>query len=216
MYVVIMGGGRVGSTLADLLTSDGHEVTVIERDKERCKKLESELNIPVICGKGTERNILESAGIENADVFVAATGSDEANLMGCILAKKYNVPKTIARVNNPENEDTFRDVGIDHVISPERSAAGYLEKYITRPKVVDLIVLGRGEAEILELVVKNKEVVGKNVEELSPTKDYIIAAIYSNDEIKIPQPNTKIKENDRLLVLAKSDAIQEVTNLFSG
>lgn len=95
MYVVIMGGGRVGSTLADLLTSDGHEVTVIERDKERCKKLESELNIPVICGKGTERNILESAGIENADVFVAATGSDEANLMGCILAKNTMFQKLL-------------------------------------------------------------------------------------------------------------------------
>jgi len=216
MYVVIMGGGRVGLTLASFLISDGHDVTLIESDESLCADAAVELDALVICGNGTDTKTLEEANIKDADVFVAATGNDEANILSCILAREYHVPKIIARVSNPDHEDAFHKVGIQHVISPERTAAGYLEKLITRPKVADLIVLGHGDAEILDMTVKNHEVVGKKIGDISPTEEYIIIAIHTNSEIKVPQPDMTLEENTKISVLVKMEAVQKVTNLFAG
>ncbi len=215
MYVVIMGGGRVGLTLANLLISDGNDVTLIENDESLCGNAAVELDALVICGNGTDTKTLEESNINNADVFVAATGNDEANLLSCILVREYNIPKIIARVSNPDHEEAFRKVGIDHVISPERTAAGYLEKLITRPKVADLIVLGSGDAEILDMTIRNKKIIGKSVGDISPTDNYIIVSIYNNGHIEIPKSDMILKEGSKVSVLVKIGAVKEVTKLFT-
>ena len=215
MYIVIMGGGRVGLTLASSLVAVGHDVTLIENDSNLCSNAASELDALVICGNGTDIKTLLEANIGDADVFVAATGNDEANLLSCILVKDYNISKVIARVSNPDHDDAFRKVGIDVVVSPELTAAGYLEKLITRPKIADLIVIGRGNAELLDLSVANSKVFGKKIGELSPTDDYIIAAIHKNGEIKIPKDGMMLKKGDRISILAKTHAIKAVTKKFT-
>lgn len=215
MYIVIMGSGRVGFNLAQLLVADGHDVTIIENDDSLCNETAVELDALIICGNGTDTKTLEEANIKNADVFVAATGYDEANLLSCILVRDYDIPKIIARVSNPDHEEAFRKVGIDAVISPERTAAGYLEKLITRPKVADLIVLGQGDAEILDMTIENKKTVGKKVGDLSPTDNYIIIALYRNGNIIIPKPDMVLEEGNKVSVLVKIDAVKQVTNLFT-
>lgn len=215
MYVVIMGGGRVGLTLANLLISDGNDVTLIENDESLCGNAAVELDALVICGNGTDTKTLEESNINNADVFVAATGNDEANLLSCILVREYNIGKIIARVSNPDHEEAFRKVGIDHVISPERTAAGYLEKLITRPKVADLIVLGSGDAEILDMTIRNKKIIGKRVGDVSPTDNYIIVSIYNNGHIEIPKSDMILNEGSKVSVLVKIGAVKEVTKLFT-
>ena len=117
MYIVIMGGGRVGFRLATSLVAVGHDVTLIENDSELCGNAAVELDALVICGNGTDIKTLLEANIGDADVFVAATGNDEANLLSCILVKDYSIPKVIARVSNPDHDDAFRKVGIDVVVS---------------------------------------------------------------------------------------------------
>jgi trk system potassium uptake protein len=215
MYIIIMGSGRVGFNLAHLLIADGHDVTIIESDDALCNETAAELDALIICGSGTDTKTLEEANIKNADVFVAATGYDEANLLSCILVREYNIPKIIARVSNPDHEEAFRKVGIDAVISPERTAAGYLEKLITRPKVADLIVLGQGHAEILDMTIENKKTIGKRVEDLSPTDNYIIIALYRNGNIIIPRPEMVLEEGNKVSVLVKIEAVKQVTNLFT-
>lgn len=215
MYIVIMGGGRVGLTLASSLVAVGHDVTLIESDESLCGNAAAELDALVICGNGTDIKTLKEAEISNANVFVAATGNDEANLLSCILVKDYNISKVIARVSNPDHDDAFRKVGIDVVVSPELTAAGYLEKLITRPKIADLIVVGRGNAELLEINVGNSKVIGKKIGELSPTDDYIIAAIHKNGEIKIPKDGMMLKDGDRISILAKTHAIKAITKKFT-
>ncbi|MDP1553781.1 MAG: TrkA family potassium uptake protein [Methanobacteriaceae archaeon] len=216
MYVVIMGGGRVGLTLANLLISDGHDVTLIENDESLCGNAAVELDALVICGNGTNTKTLEESNISDADVFVAATGNDEANLLSCILVREYNIPKIIARVSNIDHEEAFRKVGIDGVISPERTAAGYLEKLITRPKVADLIVLGHGDAEILDMTVRNKKIIGKRVGDISPTDNYIIVSIYNNGSIEIPREDMILNKGSKVSVLVKIGAVKEVTKLFTS
>ena len=215
MYVVIMGGGRVGLRLASSLVAGGTDVTLIENDASLCGNAAAELDALVICGNGTNVKTLEEANINDADVFVAATGNDEVNLLSCILVKDYNIKKIIARVSNPDHEEAFKKVGIDDVISPELTAASYLEKLITRPKIADLVVIGKGNAEILDIRVTNNKVVNKKIGELSPTDNYIIAAIYKNGEINIPKEDMILTLGDRIFVLVKNPAVKATAKLFT-
>ncbi|HMK53546.1 MAG TPA: TrkA family potassium uptake protein [Methanobacteriaceae archaeon] len=216
MYIVIMGGGRVGIHLAPSLVAAGHDVTLIENDENLCANAAGEIDALIICGNGTDIKTLEEANVADADVFVAATGNDEANLLSSILVKEYKIPKIIARVSNPDHEEAFRKVGIDMVVSPELTAVSYLEKLITRPKIVDLIVVGRGNAELLDINIQNRKVIGKKVGEVSPTKDYIIAAIYNNGDITIPHDDMILSHNDKISILVKTGSVQKVTSIFTN
>ncbi|MDD3984753.1 MAG: TrkA family potassium uptake protein [Methanobacterium sp.] len=216
MYIVIMGGGRVGLNLASYLVSGGHDVTLIESDSKLCDNAASGLDALVICGNGTDIKTLEKAHVGDADVFVAATGHDEANLLSCILVKDYNIKKIIARVSNPDHEDAFKKVGIDDVISPELTAASYLEKLIIRPKIADLIIIGKGNAELLDIQIENKNIIGKKIMDVSPTDDFIIAALYKNGEITIPKKKDILNKGNRISVLVKINAVKKTTKLFTA
>jgi len=215
MYIVIMGSGRVGFNLASSLVAGGHDVTLIEHDGKLCQHTAGELDALVICGNGTDVKTLNESNISEADVFVAATGNDEANLLSCILVKGYTVPKIISRVSNPDYEEVFRKIGIHHVISPELTAAGYLEKIIIRPKIADLIVVGKGDAEILDITVENRKVIGKKIYDISPTPEYIIVAVHNNGNIVIPRSEMILNQGDKISVLVKSQAVEFATSLFT-
>lgn len=216
MYVIIMGGGRVGLTLADLLVNDGYDITLIENSENLCNNAAAELDALVICGNGTDTKTLEEANIQDADFFVAATGNDEANLLSSILVKDYDIPKIIARVSNPDHEEAFKKVGIDDVISPEITAAGFLEKIITRPNVADLTAFGKGDAEIFDMIIENEKVSGKKVAEVSPTDDYMIIATYHRGRLTIPKPDTVLNKGNKISILVKRGSFKKATKKFMG
>ena len=110
----------------------------------------------IICGSGTDRTTLENAEINEADVFVAATGNDETNLLASLLARQYKPGKIIAGVNEPQHEKVFVENNLIDVIVPESIEAGYLEKLVLKPKIADLFVVDHGHAELLDLYVSNK------------------------------------------------------------
>ncbi len=214
MYVIIMGGGRVGLSLASLLIDDGYDITLLENNEVLASNASSELDALVIGGSGTETKILEEANIQDADFFVATTGNDETNLLSCILVREYGIPKIIARVSNPDHEEAFRKVGVDEVINPERTAAGYLEKIITRPNVADLTTFGQGDAEILDMIVTNNKVIGKQIYEVSPDDDYIIIATYEDGNLEIPKQDDLLTKGEKISILVKRDAIKETERKF--
>ncbi len=209
-----MGMGRVGLSLANLLIDDGHDITLIDDNEALCNEAAAELDALVICGNGTNSKLLEETNIEDADFFIATTGNDEANLLSCILVRKYNVPNIIARVSNPDHEEAFKAVGIDNVISPEITAAGLLEKLVTRPNVADLIIIGEGDAEILDMTITNDKIVGKRIGEVSPTKDYIIIATYQNGKLVIPQTDSIISRGEKVSVLVRRGSFSKVSKKF--
>ena len=214
MYIVIVGAGKVGLNLASFLISDGHDVTIIESDDKLCSNAVQELDALIICGSGTQIKTLEEANVSDADVFVAATGNDETNLLSCILVKDHDIAKVIARVSDPNHEEAFKQAGINFVVSPELTTARYLEKLIIRPKILDLIVLGKGDAELLNITVTNNKVFNKKISEFSPNKDFIISAIHENGNITIPIGDETLKEGCRISILVKSHAVKQVENLF--
>ena len=210
-YVIIMGGGRVGLALANLLIDEGYDIALIESDEALSNEVAAELDALVVNGNGTSSKLLEEINIEDAKYFIATTGSDEANLLSCILVRKYDVPHIIARVSNPDHEEAFKEVGIERVISPERAAAAQLMKVGTRPKAEELMTLGKGDAEIMDMTLTNDKVVGKRFKEVSPTKDFIIIATYQNGKLVIPQPDNTISRGEKVTLLVKSGKFDKVS-----
>ena len=210
MYIIIMGGGRVGLALAKLLIDNGEDITLIESNEALSGELASELDALVICGNGTNSKLLEESNIEDADYFIATTGNDEANLLSCILVRKYDVPNIIARVSNPDHEEAFKEVGIDHVISPETAAAAQLQKLVTRPNAAELMTLGEGDAEILDMTITNDKIVGKRYKDISQSKEYIIIATYQNGKLIIPQPDNIISRGEKVTALVKRGSFKKL------
>jgi trk system potassium uptake protein TrkA len=210
-----MGGGRMGRNLASLLVSDGLDVTLIENDQGLCNIASSELDAMIICGNGTNDKVLKEAKIEDANVYVAATGNDEVNLLSCILVREYKIPKIIARVSDITHSRAFKDIGIDSVVSPELTTASYVEKLIIRPKIADLVVIGKGDAELLDIKLENEKTIGKTVGDISPNDNFIIVALYENDNLLIPKPEMVLKKGMKISILVKTKYTQKIMNKFT-
>ncbi|HIH35711.1 MAG TPA: TrkA family potassium uptake protein [Methanosphaera sp.] len=217
MYVIIIGAGRVGTNLSRSLIREGLNVTIIDNNPATCEEAAEIDDLMVINGDAASVQILEEADISDAQVFVAATGDDKTNLLSAALSLNYdNIQKRIVRVNELEHESAFKNIGIDTTVSPEASVATYLERLITRPKIADLIVLGKGSTELLELTLENKKLFDKPVLDYSPTENYIVCAVYDEDgELLIPQKDTLFKKNQKISVITKTEYIKEVTERFS-
>ncbi|MBP1911825.1 potassium channel family protein [Thermococcus stetteri] len=221
MYVIIMGAGRVGYLVAKMLEEDGHDVTVIEMDRDRAKELSLMINGLVIEGDATDPKTLEEANIKQADAFAALTGRDDANLLACILAKSLNPNiKTSLRVSNPKNRKIFEEVKdlkkyFDFVISPEEIAAEYISRNIVTPGF-DRVLFPKEGAEIVRFTIdENSKVAGKLVKELNLPRDALIVAIYdSKGNLIIPSGDTKLPEKGQIIIFAKNSALKEVKELF--
>ena len=212
-----MGGGSLGLHVALDLIKDSKDVTIIEEDKSRCKFLATKLDTTVICGSGTDRKTLEDAEINEADVFVAATGNDKTNLLASLMAKKYKPGKIIARVNEAQHESVFTENKFINVIVPESIEAGYLERLILKPKIADLFVVDHGHADLLDLYVTNSNIIGKTIGELDPNEDYFICGYHEDDDddISIATPDKILKENCRISMLVKTESMGKVLKIFT-
>ncbi len=204
----------MGKHLATLLLERNHEVALIEQDKDMCQEVSTELDVLIINGDGTSPKYLEEVNVKESDAFVAAAGKDETNLLAALVAKNMGVKNVIARVSNPEYRDVFRKLNIDHIISPEVTAAIYIEKLIMRPGVADLAILGRTDVEILEFFVsENSYIFGREVGSVKPN-GFLFVAIYKDGELIIPTGNSVLAKGDRVLVLLKTEMVKEVERLF--
>ena len=151
MFVLVVGGGKVGYYLAKELLDSGHEVALMEKDPDRARQIADEIGSIVIAHDGCESKYLGEAGANRADAIAAVTGDDEDNLVICQMAKHhFDVPRTIARVNNPKNEALFRHLGVDELISPTRMILGSIEQDIPVHELLHLAALGEGELELIE------------------------------------------------------------------
>jgi trk system potassium uptake protein TrkA len=213
MNIIIVGAGRVGRYMAQMLEKD-HEISIVERDKDLAQEASRSLDALVIQGDGTETKTLEEAGIKNADVVAGVTGHDEINLLTCLLAKSLGVKTVLTRVEKPEYLNVFKSLGIDHVVSPELSVADRICRLITRPSATDLALIEGSDVEILEFTVHPDSMVrDKKVGEIPPN-GFLIISVKKDEAIEIPSPETKLEEQDKVWVLLKSHFVKNVSKLF--
>ncbi|MDD3159834.1 MAG: NAD-binding protein [Candidatus ainarchaeum sp.] len=216
MYVVIVGAGNLGYYLTHLLLEEKHECLIIDKDESRCNKIANELDVIAINGDGTDPKVLAKADITEADALVALTGQDDTNMVICLLAKDIGAKQVGARISRIDyNEEILKKLGIDIIIHPEAAAAGYIEELITKPEVLDLAFLSRGNAEILEVNIQDKSrLIGKKVKEFENEHSAIIG-IYEKGELVIPKDSIKIKKGMKVLIIAKKDHVPNIKKLIN-
>lgn len=216
MKVLVVGGGKVGYYLAQTLLEHGHKPYIIEQDRELCTNIANKLDIPVICGDGTTIGALESARVESCDAIIGVTGKDEVNLVVCQLAKKrYGVPKTVARVNNPKNLEVMKKLGVDIPISSTDSIARLLEREVDASTMKQLLSINRGEATISELQVPvDYYRSGVTLSALSLPDECVIVSITRDGKLIIPRGNTQILGGDKVIVICRDQVVHDVVRML--
>lgn len=217
MFAVIVGGGKVGSFIAETLQAKNHRVTVVEQRPEAAERLKKESSLNVVEGDGCEPYILEKAQTAKADVVVAATGHDEDNLVVCLLSKlEYEVPLTIGRINNPRNAWLFdKKRRVDVAVSSPHIIASLLEEEVSLGDVIGLLKLRKGEVSLIEAVLTERSnIVKKTVGELCLPPDCVIAAIIRGKQVLIPQKETQLEVGDEILAVSTLENEAEIKKLL--
>ncbi len=217
MYVIVVGGGKVGYYLTKALMAEGNEVLVIEKDRKAAEALTSEFGDVVLWGDGCEIRTVAEAGMGRANVVVAVTQDDADNLVICQMARRFGVSRTIARVNDPKNEGLFLELGIDQTVSSTRIIFNLLEQRIDSGQIIPLVALRNGEIEVVEVDIKpDSPVVGKQISELGLPKDALIISVVCDDHAIIPTSDTKLKPGDSVIAMVKSNQEALLRDVFAA
>ncbi len=220
MYVVINGGGKVGSYLGQTLARKGNDIAVIEKRREVIAKLADELpsSALLIEGDGCDVRYQEDAGVGHADVFCSVTGDDDDNLISCQLAKvHFGVKRAVARVNSPKNERIFNALGVE-AISSTTVISRLVEEEVTVGDIIRLQTLGRGKLALVELdlPVDRCVVCNKPISSLQLPPETVLVTIIRGDEVIIPKGNTCIEPGDRVLAVAGTGQEENLRRLLLG
>jgi trk system potassium uptake protein TrkA len=218
MYVVVIGGGNVGYYLTKELLAAGHEVVMIERDPRRARIIADELGGIVIPNDGCEGRYQAEAGMARADVVAAVTGDDEDNLVACQVAKmRFNVPRAIARVNNPKNEALFRRLAIDETVSPTRSILAVIEHEIPVHELLHLAELEGGQVQIVEAYLEpGSPVIGMMLRDVELPAGCTIAVIVRDEHAIAVRADTALRVGDKLLAITSAEHEAELRSLLIG
>jgi len=218
MYVIVAGGGKIGHYLSRALVDAGHEVLLVEKDKARADYLAEELGEAVALGDACEVRTMREIGLERADVVVAVTGDDEDNLVICQMAKlKFSVPRAIARVNNPENEDIFKALGIDTTVSSTKIIFNLIEQQIETNQVIPLAPLERGNIEIVEIDLgSDSPVLGKRIPQVVLPEGALIISIVREGHAILPNIDVDFRQGDSVIALVAADRESRLRSIFAG
>ena len=218
MFVLVVGGGKVGYYLARELINSGHECVLMEKDRARAETIRDEIGSVVIAQDGCEGKYLHEAGANRADVVAAVTGDDEDNLVICQMAKHhFNVPRTIARVNNPKNEELFRHLGVDEIISPTRMILGSIEQDIPVHELLHLAALGEGELEIIEAHLQpGSPAIGKVASDLHMPQGCSLFGVIRDGTPSRLRTDTVLVEGDKVIAIGRSDCEVELREQLIG
>ena len=209
MFIIVAGAGKVGYHLARALVAD-HEVLLIEQDPERVDFIAAELGTDVtMLGDACDAATMEQAGMERADLAVATTGDDEDNLTFCQISKaRYDVPRTVARINNPQNEALFRKLGIDATVSATSLIMAHIEQELPWRGMIPLLTLQGFGLEIVEVrIPQEATVVGKQVRQVLLPQGALLSLIIDREGTpRLPTPETTLHAEDIVLAVAQIDS----------
>ncbi len=219
MKVIIVGGGQVGTYLASLLNSGGHDIRVIEYREKNFHKLERELPPELLVfGYGSDPEVLERAGIAEADVVAAVTAEDEINLVVSTLAKmEFGVPRVIARVNNPKNAWLYNSgMGVDVGVNQADLIAHLVVEEMNLVDMFTLMKLNQGNYSIVQIKVDSgAKAANQLIKDLSIPKKTVLVAITRSEEVIIPKGDTMILVDDEIMLLTDEESRAELKNIFS-
>lgn len=219
MNIIVIGGGKIGTTLVASLAEEGHDVTLVDRNPEVIAQVTNIYDVMGVCGNGADSDILLEAGANNADMVAAITNSDELNMLACFLAKRMGAKNTLARIRNPEYNDKSLDFMKQHLeisvsINPERLAAKELFNILRLPSAVKIDTFSTGNVEMIELWLKDgSPFVDIKLMDLRNkySAKFLVCAVQRGDTAYIPDGNFVLKSGDKIGITA---APSEISKLF--
>lgn len=214
--VMIIGGGKTGYYLAQRLADFGASVKLVEQSKERCQYLSTRIpNVMILHGDGTDMDMLEEENIDEMDAFVTATGYDEQNLLLALTAKQRGIEDVISKISRESYSGLIEEMGVDMVLNPLDITAAYIFSIIQGEKRVISSMLVQGQAEIIEVVATpGMKMVGDTLQNLNLPKGVLIASIYRQGEVIIPDGNARIKDGDRVIMFSLLSDIADLEKLM--
>lgn len=219
MFVLVVGGGKVGGYLAGLLLSEGHQVKLIEAREEHVVILRRDLPEDVIVfGNGTEPALLERCGIAQAHVVAAVTGNDETNLVVTNLARlEFGVPRTIARVNNPKNAWMFTpQMGVDVALNQADLIARLIAEEMSLGDMMTLLKLQKGQYSLVEQKIEpHSMIVGKRVQDLGLPPESLLTGVMRHGALILPHGHVVVQAGDELIAIVHASKVQELRALLS-
>ena len=218
MYVIVVGGGKVGYYLTKELIAAGHELVLLEKDRVRAKQIADEVGSIVLARDGCEGQHLAEAGANRAAIVAAVTGDDEDNLVVCQMAKHhFDVPRTIARVNNPRNEALFRHLGVDEIISPTRMALAAIEQDIPVHELLHLAQLEGGGLELLEAQIGDESpAIGLKPSDIELPDGCSMFALIRAEQAMAIKPETIFQMGDKVLAISRTDCEADLHRQLIG
>ncbi len=218
MFVIVVGGGRVGFYLTKELLAEGHEIVLMEKDLRSAERIRDELGAVVVNRDGSEGTHLSEAGANRAAIVAAVTGDDADNLVVCQMAKHhFDVPRTIARVNNPHNEELFRNLGVDEMISPTRMVLAAIEQDIPVHELLHLANLEGGELELLEAqIAEDSPALGRRPADIDLPEGCTLFVVIRDDRAQSVRPDTTFREGDKVIAVSRTECENELRMQLIG
>jgi trk system potassium uptake protein TrkA len=218
MYILIVGAGKIGYFLAKRLYQGKHTISIVDKDRGICEEIAKDLEVLVVNGDACDPKILEEAGIERADVLAAVTGDDEDNLIICQLAKeRFGLQRTVGRVNNPDNEHVFSELGIDVPVDSTKIIAKIIEEEVSFSDFVNLMSFKRGKLAIVRVdLPKDAPVINKELKDIALPKDAVLVSILRGEEVILPRGDTVLKPGDDVIALTLIGNEPQLLNLLAG
>ncbi len=224
MKIIVVGAGEVGSYVADRLSREGHDISVVEVDAARLRKVGSDLDVLAVEGSGTHPSVLREAGLDACELVVAVTSNDEVNLVASLVAKQNSVNRTIVRIEASELRSrataAMRDAfGADLVIDPDNETAGYILDLLDYPGASEINVMGHGEAIVIGArLTSASSLTGRKLSEIArdyePDWDFIVGSISRGAESIIPREDARLLEGDLVRVVCKRRFRRRMTKLL--
>ncbi len=222
MFVIVVGGGKVGTYLARALLAQDHEVIVVEKQPKKAQLMANLLETDVtMIGDGCDPVVLDTAGLKRADVVVADTGDDEDNLVVCLIAKRHSKARCIARVNNPRNRLIFESIGGDRpvtLISSTEVILDAINAHVNSSEFSIITKLRDGDLELVKVTIPAKSLGdGKRVVDIDfPRSSIVVAVDRAGEDIVIPNGDTLLRAGDSIILMVKRDARDDVRAALIG
>ncbi|MDN5347134.1 MAG: trk/ktr system potassium uptake protein [Clostridia bacterium] len=220
MRITIIGAGKVGFKLAEMLSYRGHDVLVIEQDPERQRIIEEKLDVQTLRANGASPAVLKESGIATTDLLIAVTENDELNIIASLFAKKLGAKRTVARIRNPEYLSCAEigldnTLGIDLVINPDYVTAAAIAELVEAPEAIESEYYADGKIQLLELrLPPEAQAVNKKLKELPSPNPYLIVAVQRGEKILIPRGEDRLLAGDLVFVLAPAKQMEHVEHLL--
>lgn len=213
--VVILGGTRIAEMTAEILLESGHEVLIVEEDRERAALMARRCQASILQADPTDPDFLTSLRLGSGDVVVGLSGHDETNLMGCLMASAVGAPKTIARFGHRSVAGLLRNVGIDATLSSRVAVANMILQFVRRDRILSVATVKDTDAEALEIeLAAGSPSIGVNLIDLGLPRGAVLGGIARGDEVIVPKGDTTLQVGDHVVIFAKSEAIDAVEKLL--